>query len=200
MVTNRKLYLSVSQQSKRPDLTSAYSKTYLEDSGFRSVLHTKGMKMTDSLVVAVKTASGQVCYKPVSALGQYLRLPAPETVVSVPGNNGQIGYVDSAVNQNGKIKVNGWTALEKADNAGNNVAVVFIGAQKKYKINTVITQRHDVTTSRNDGFDYDNSGFEVTVLAEDLPPGVYTLAVMISNPKSGKSSMLVSDKKITVSR
>lgn len=94
------------------------------------------------------------------------------------------------------IKIVGWSFLEKTDSKKSYIYLVFLNEnQQKISLTTVIN-RPDITTTENCGIDYNNSGFDLQLLKNDLKKGVYKLGIFIKNDK--KEGLLITDKVIFI--
>ncbi|MFL9845201.1 glycosyltransferase family 39 protein [Flavobacterium rhizosphaerae] len=93
----------------------------------------------------------------------------------------------------------GWAFTVNQDATESRISVVLIKDDVAHQVETQSTKRPDVTASRNNEFDLDNSGFEVKQkLTNIIKPGVYTLGIYIKNSAQQTESLIVTDKIITL--
>lgn len=103
--------------------------------------------------------------------------------------------IESFSSENLKLQVKGWVILENQDMANAVIKVIALNTENKaFALPTNAIQRQDVTSYINNGFNLDESGFEVDYSFDMLPSGQYTLALIVEDLKSRKKGMSISDK------
>lgn len=162
---------------------------------FSSLIVTNGFAQ-DSLVlgVAVKKQSGEWLYKTAGKLSGLTRTTRTVKTDSLPAQKMQIGSIDEFTEQSNTLTISGWTAFEKADATNNKVEIVFAGSDQAYIFATSPTARLDVTQYFNNGYNYDNSGYQVVINKNDIPAGSYKVGLLLHNKSNGDKSLMMTDK------
>jgi hypothetical protein len=118
-----------------------------------------------------------------------------------PFNKNQYGqkikaWVDNLEQNKDSLKIAGWSILEKKDSKNSHIYLILLNqkSEKIYFSNTI--QRPDITRSENNGFDYNNSGFELKTATSDLEKGTYKLGIYIINDK--EDGFFITEKQILI--
>ncbi|MFL9845200.1 glycosyltransferase family 39 protein [Flavobacterium rhizosphaerae] len=109
-------------------------------------------------------------------------------------------YNFDSFNFDGSVLITwGWAFIASQDAVDSRISLVLIKDNIGYYIDTQSINRSDVTASRQNKFDLDNSGFEAKQkLTNILNPGVYTLGIYIKNSTHQTESLIVTDKTVTL--
>lgn len=201
LANGAKRYIFETAQIKRPDLTSAFNKEYLEDSGFKSVIFTNGFKQDSlTLCIAIKQSSGKWIHENVAKLSDFKQTSKPIKIEYLPPLMGQRGTIDELLAQNSKVKISGWTAFKDADATHSEIEVVFVATKNKqmYKVATKTVIREDVTQAYNNEYNYNKSGYSVLVDKKDMPKGDYKIGLLVRNTSSKNESFMITDRTITI--
>lgn len=106
--------------------------------------------------------------------------------------------IESFSSDNLKLQVKGWIVLENQDMANTKIQLFALNSENKvFALPTNLIIRKDVTSYINNGFNLDQSGFEVDYSYDLLPPGQYKLAIIVEDLNNKKKGMTVSDKFFT---
>jgi Family of unknown function (DUF6311) len=182
------------KQFKRPDLTTAFHGTYLEDSGFSAALFTDTpFTATAHLAIAIKS-KGTWTYADLGSLNTLDPNKKPKKLDKLPAAGSQIGSIDEQKEEKGVLILSGWTAFKDENNTDTDIRIVFVGNGANYSCATAVVPRPDVTAAMGNTFDYNNTGFSARVVTAALPARVYKLGLMVTNRKTGKQSIMMTDK------
>ncbi len=164
--------------------------------GFSSVVLTNGFTNQDDLIlgVAVKKHSGGWIYNKIGKLSETNKTTKSVKKDQLPAQKAQIGVVDEFVDKNRSLQIRGWTIFKDADAADNEIEVVFVGSNEAYIFPAEPVERPDVTQYYNDGYNYDNSGYEVLINKKDIPQGNYKIGLLVRNKSNGEESLMMTDK------
>ncbi|MFY8186826.1 MAG: glycosyltransferase family 39 protein [Flavobacterium sp.] len=106
-------------------------------------------------------------------------------------------YIESFETTPTEVKVSGWTYFENQDTNSSTVEILAIKDGKATKFMTEKVVRQDVTTYFNSDFDLSNSGFKSVLRFTDVTAGTYQIGIYVSNKKTGKEGLIVTDKTFT---
>jgi mannosyltransferase len=98
---------------------------------------------------------------------------------------------------NGGVKVSGWANLDGQDTENSRIEVLLVSGSKAFKALNQSVKRPDVTQFFNNGMNLDNSGFALERTLKNLPPGAYAVGLLVTDEKSGKSGLILTDKVFT---
>jgi hypothetical protein len=197
LADNGIMQIAATKQFKRPDLATAFNKQYLEDSGFTLTLFSdKPLSGNEHLAIAIKSGSTWT-YADMGTLNMLDPDKDPVKIAKLPTAADQSGNIDEYTDEEGYLNVSGWSAFNKADNSSTQIKVILSNGNTNYTCATAVTLRPDVTASKNDGYGYDNCGFSVRISTLTLPAGKYNLGIMVTNPKTGRQSAMMTDKIFT---
>ena len=198
---NSKTVIISVKQSLREDINRAYNIRNSVNAGFKSSFFTEGLDKGDyEFGVAIKAASGEWFYHKFGKLSDFDRDGGkPKKLESLPKpDNKQIGWIESADIQRGKVIINGWAAFNDTDSYSVKNEIVFAGVKQVYTIEAKIVMRPDVTDFHKSKYNYDASGFNVILDQKKLPPGDYTIGIITEDLKNGRKAYKSFDRKITV--
>lgn len=189
--------IAATKQFKRPDLTTAYSKKYLEDSGFILALYSeKPLSGEMHLGLAIKSGKNWT-YNDLGTLDLLDPNKVPEKIAKLPEAGAQSGNIDELDELDKYLVVSGWSAFKDTDNTDTRIELVLSNSKLNYTCPTTLVQRPDVTAANGGKYNYNNCGFTVHVNAASLPAGTYKLGLIAINTKTGRQSVMMSNKVFT---
>lgn len=196
--SSEKAYRIKTTPFERPDVTAAYEKGNVNNSGFSTSIFTDNLENKDyNLIIGIKDKNNKWTYESLFVL-ELKKPEPPKLITKLPqARQKTIGNVDLAKVQAGKVFISGWGAIEKRDATASSIKLLLIGQAKIYQMATDKVIREDVTNSYNKAFDYNNSGFKIKVDKKFFIPGNYTIALYITN-KDGSSGLFTFGQKIKI--
>jgi hypothetical protein len=105
--------------------------------------------------------------------------------------------VEHVSQENDLISANGWAFLLNKSAVNSKIQLVLEGENNIYAIDVYNVNRPDVTAYFNDDFNYDNSGFKLTLKKEKIKKGNYKIGIIITT-EDKKSFFNRSDKEIKI--
>ena len=194
-----KTYLAKTTQVARPDLNAAFKKEHLDNSGFTSDIIFDSEPLEDVVIgIAIKDKAAQFTYTTVGPAGNFL-VNKPEKIKKLPPEDEHLpSNLETVAEGNKNLIITGWATIKGIDASASAIKVVFIGKKENFAIKTATVIRKDVTLTINDGFNYDNAGFEISVNKADLPKGRYEIGIIVSNKAAKRDVSLLTDRKITI--
>lgn len=94
------------------------------------------------------------------------------------------------------LKISGWSILEKVNTQQNDMYIVLFNNKEEFSYIVNNINRPDITVTLNDGFNYDNSGFEAKIDLKKLKPGKYKVGILINN--SENEGFFITEKQIVI--
>jgi len=193
-----KTFIVKTNQVKRPDITNAFKKTYLEDSGFASSFSVSPSSMNQaSLGFAIKS-KGQWTYADLGMLSRLDRKRTPKELKKLPGEGALIGKFDFVNTEGPTLVLNGWAAFKDTDNVDTEIQIVFLNDDIMYATDTATELRTDITELFGNKYDYAKTGFAVKLEKKLIKPGKYTLGYMIKDRKSGRQLYIKANNVIDI--
>lgn len=194
---DNKTYISKPKMFKRPDLTTAFKATYLEDSGFNDFAFFSELeKGTYKLYIGIKTVSGKIIYTQTEQVinAGIQSAFALEKINEIPSLDATIKFgVDALETKGNRQHISGWALYENLPTENSTIRVLLIGVKGFYVINTKLVPRPDVTAALNKSNKmYDYCGFDTQFSTANLPKGLYKVAVEVKN--GTKSNYALTDK------
>ena len=192
-------YLGRTIKIKRPDVTASFKADDLEDSGFSATIFTEDFK-TDNIIIglSIKSKDGEWEHVLLGHVKEMVN-PIPEKIKNLPRTfKNQKGNLDSVVEQEREIFINGWSVFDDRDAIDNIIKIVLSGDKGDYVIKTKKTLRRDVTTAFKNKYNFDDSGFKVKIIKNSLPPGDYKAGILLMNTNTNEQSYLETDKIIEI--
>jgi hypothetical protein len=194
---DKKTYVVITKKVLRPDVTSAFSKENLEDSGFSTTIFTNNIeKGKHDIGIAIKQKSGKWLY---ADLGQFQDIgkkefEKPKLSNTLPKESDLIGNIDGFENKKEYTKISGWASFKNQDATNNEIKIVFIGAKNHYTVATEKLKRQDVTTAFKNKYNYDDAGFSVKMKKSDIPKGEYKIGIIVTNLKTKLQFLLNTER------
>lgn len=199
--SDKKTYLSKVPVFARPDVTSFFKKSYLDDAGFKDYIFTSNvLRGQYNLGIAIKDKLGnwhyQLTDKRVSVnkldYSSPAMLPTKTIAADINFNIEEVKETSNAV------QVNGWAFMKNVNALESQVYVALINDSKSFMFQVDQIQRPDVTAYFNSKENYDNSGFTVKFLKAALPKGKYKIGVYLKNTSTSKEGVMLSEKEVTL--
>lgn len=105
--------------------------------------------------------------------------------------------IENFESTSGAINASGWAYIADQETTESEINLVLVSGKKSIKLFCQKVKREDVTTYFKSPFDLSNSGFSARILLSKLPPGNYRLGILITNRKTKKEGLALSDKFFT---
>lgn len=168
--------------------------------GFSSIILTNGFTQKDNLIlgIAVKKHSGEWIYNKIGKLSGINKTIKSLKKDQLPIQKSQVGIVDKFIDYKKSLRLSGWTIFKGIDAVDSEIEVVFVGNNEAYIFPSEIMERADVTRFYNDGYNYDNSGYDVLINKNDIPEGNYKIGLLVRNKPNGDESLFMTDKEVKV--
>jgi hypothetical protein len=199
VTSGEKTHIARTGQVKRPDITQAFGKENLENSGFNASVFTEGLENNDYVIgLAIKDASGNWTFTGLGAMSEVKKKVKPISLTKLPPMNEQMGNIDGFDVSDKEVAIGGWTAFKDAHSDDNEIKVVLILKEHKFAVATQIVLRPDVTAAYKNKFRYDMAGFNVKLDKSVLEKGEYKIGILLRNAKTGRESFMETDKKFTI--
>lgn len=182
-----KTLIAKTKQVKRPDITGAFSKTYLEDSGFSTTFPVIPSSFNEaSLGIAIKKNDGGWTYADLGVLSRLNCNKKPTELKKLPPVGNLIGNFDVVNKQGNLLRLSGWAAFNGVSSTDTEIQVVFISNNIMYISDTGIVMRPDITERLGEKkYNYTSSGFALNINTTQIKAGEYTLGLIVKD-KAGK--------------
>ena len=80
--------------------------------------------------------------------------------------------------------LSGWSIIKGLDSSTNKLELFLISPSDTILVQKEKTTRKDITSFfKEDNIDYDSSGFQAKINLDNIPNGVYKIAIYIKNSK-----------------
>ncbi|MDI1254738.1 MAG: DUF6311 domain-containing protein [Flavobacterium sp.] len=192
-------YIFPTKTSVRGDITGAFKKENLDNSGFSATFFTDKLpKDTYNLALVIKDKNGNYHSSKTDLLSEVGKkdFKKPLEIKSTPTAGDIISNIEKIETKKGIINISGWAANNKQSSKDKAVKIVLISAKHKYEFETDLIIRNDVTVYLENKFNYDFSGFKLKIRTEDIDKGDYTVGIIIKDNKTSKETFKLSDKKL----
>lgn len=112
-----------------------------------------------------------------------------------PINGNAFPYsIENVVTENGVTTLSGWAFFEGQSTDNSIIQVALIKEGKPVFIDTRQVSRPDVTDYFKSSINLSGSGFSAAVNMDGLEPGSYNVALHLSNQKTSKEGLIITDK------
>ncbi len=195
-----KFYLAKAEIYQRLDITTAFSKQYLDDAGMKIIAFTDDVeKGKYQLGIAIKNKKGQFFSQLVGdeikvKLADY---SIPEKLFHLPPL-GKVIYDVNVNENNNEFLVDGWAALENQNANSSKISIILKSIENIYQCSTDPFLRHDVTTYFKSKHNFDNSGYSVKLRKSALPKGKYQIGFIIKDEKQKTETYIFTPKEIII--
>ena len=194
-------YIIPTSLQDRPDITSHFNKTYLNDAGFKVFAFFDDLpKGSYTLGIAIKNTGGQFVHQSTDKIVKVSmkEYAEPLKISQLPAAS-KISYnFDLFENNNDHIKVSGWATLENQSADGHEISCVLANEKDIYMFETDPIKRPDVTAYFKNKFNLDNSGFSVKILKAVLNKDKYQVGIIIKDASGKKEFFMITDKLVII--
>ena len=192
-------YIVPTNIQKRPDVSTHFSKPYLDDAGFRVIAFFDSVEKGDyRLGIAIRDHQGHWLYQSTEnrVRAGMPEFAMPEKITGLPAE-GKIMYgLDFLKTDADGINLSGWAAFEGQDASDSRISCLFRNGSDTYIADTEPLARQDVTSAFKNKYNLDNSGFRIKLLKNSLPAGKYQVGILIRDKKHGKENLVFTDKQV----
>ncbi len=200
LFNDEKTYLSKARTILRPDVTGAFKKGNIDNSGFSATIFTSGLedKVYD-LAIAIKTKNNEWTFEKIEGTSKIdLKKQKPLKLIYILPKNKEkiICNIEKVTISESFIYINGWAAIEKQNSKNSTINLIFINNKTIYEANTDKIKREDVSTYFKNTYDYNDSGFNFTTKKKNLKKGKYKIGLVVKVNK--KESFYLTDKEIVI--
>lgn len=176
----------------RTDVANFYSDERYAQSGYVTKFPEEELKNGLSTVLVYIENSGEVCrskqfsiYRDedqISVFQSKINLaPAMGKPITATVNEQSMGYLDPVNINGGFVTFSGWEFAPDKESSDSSIVIELTGSdgvKRQYQTSTM--RRNDVAEIYHDQR-YAQSGYTMTILAEDFPDGIYTVRVYTVN-------------------
>jgi len=193
-------YIAAASLQDRPDITSHFKKSYLNDAGFKTIAYFDDLpKGNYQLGVAIKNIQGEFIHQFTDrtvkvGLKENAEL---EKIIILPPENKITYNFDLFENNSNDLRLDGWATIENRSAEGQTISCVFKSEKDIYKFETASVKRPDVTAFFKNKYNLDNSGFSVKILKIAFNKGKYQVGIIIKD-QSNKEVFMITDKVIEI--
>jgi hypothetical protein len=196
-----KFYITPSKIQSRPDVTTYFKRTYLEDAGFQTISFFNNIPEGNyNLGIAIKT-KGEFTYQSTEHV---IKIGIPDYAIaqkiqSLPEIGNIVYGLDGDIKtDNSFITLSGWAAYQNQGAEDCKINLFLKNDTNIYICETDARDRPDVTAAFKNKFNLNNSGFEVKLLKSSLPDGRYQVGFLLKNEKEQKEHIKFLDKEIVI--
>jgi hypothetical protein len=193
-------YIAPTSLQDRPDITSHFKKSYLNDAGFKTIAFFDNLQKGDyQFGIVIKNIRGEFIHQLTDRIVKIgLKENAEPKKITLPPPTGKIIYnFDLFENNTSHIRLGGWATIENHSTEGQSINFVFKNEKDIYKFETEPVKRPDVTAFFKNKYNLDNSGFSVKVLKNAFNKGKYQIGIIIKD-QSNKEVFMLTDKVIEI--
>ena len=197
-----KTYITTSKIQSRPDITTYFKRSYLEDAGFGAISFFNDIPDGKyNLGIAIKTLKGEFIYQPTEHIIKVglLEYAIAQKTQSLPEVGNIIYGLDDDIKADKNfITLSGWAAYENQGAEDCKINLFLKSDTNIYICETDARDRPDVTEAFKNKFNLTHSGFAVKLLKSSLPNGKYQVGFLIINKKNQKENIKFTDKVIDI--
>ena len=193
-------YIAAASMQDRPDITSHFKKSYLNDAGFKTIAFFDDLqKGKYQLGIVIKNVQGEFIHQLTDRIVKVgLKENAePEKITVLPEENKIIYNFDRFEINSSDIELGGWAAIENRSAEEQTISCVLKNENDIYKFETEPVKRPDVTAFFKNKYELDNSGFSVKVLKKDFNKGKYQVGIIIKD-QSNKEIFMMTNRVIEI--
>lgn len=195
-------YVSKLKSVIREDVTTAFKKENLDNSGFKSINFFNGIKKGRyDTYIGIKGENSKWSYinlfKTINVHQSEFITPIKNKEVFFAGTN--INYNIESVEQNiEKGLIRGWSFVKKITSKDSEIFIILQNEKESFSLNTMASQRPDVHKHFKEKYNYINTGFNVKFDTSNLPKGKYDIGIHIQNTKLNRKEFIVTKKTIEI--
>lgn len=187
-----RMYVSKAKTQNRTDISEAFGGN-LDNSGFRATILDRDIeKGLYKLFIGLKAENSTIVFeeiipeietsiKMVKKLERIDKLPVQNLLAK--------GNLDILEVNDNKLKIRGWSIIPESK-VRLFYRIILSNSKVNYLLETNSEIRSDITASFKNGFNYDNSGFNLSLDTKSIEKGIYNVFVLfegderqIFNPK-----------------
>lgn len=105
-------------------------------------------------------------------------------------------WIEKIDQNENSISIGGWAFLENIPSNRSSIYVVLINDNREKIYLTSMISRPDITAIESKGIDYNNSGFEIKILRDELDKGKYRIGLYIQN--NNINGMIITNKELFI--
>jgi len=199
LTSHDKSYLFKTNKVERLDVSGHFKNEKLKDAGFMTSFFTDKLESGNYTILLGIESEGAILFQ--SANQQMIEIKKQVQVKllkSLPEFSETIKHKVELVSQEDDlIYVIGWAFKANKSAVNSKIQLVLEGENNIYAIDVNNVNRPDVTAYFNDDFNYDNSGFKLTLKKEKIKKGNYKIGIIITTDDK-KSFFNRSDKVIKI--
>lgn len=105
-------------------------------------------------------------------------------------------WIEKVDQNENNISIGGWAFLENIPSNNSSIYVVLIKDKREKIYLSSMISRPDITTVERKGIDYNNSGFEIKILRDELEKGKYKIGLYIQN--NNINGMIITNKELFI--
>lgn len=196
LTNDSKTYITKTRLETRLDISQVYNQGNLDNSGFRAAIFKNNIEQgIYNLGIAIKDKNSNFFFdevEPKTPIRVKTSLKISEIYKLPEHSKDAKGNLDLVEASNDMIKIRGWITKLKSDNSNRKINILLINKKNKYIVETVPEIRKDVTNSYNDGFNYDNSGFNLEIDKTTFKKGAYKILILLE----GEENVIFDSNKI----
>ena len=196
LTNDSKTYITKTRLETRLDISQVYNQGNLDNSGFRATIFKNNIEQgIYNLGIAIKDKNSNFIFdevEPKTPIRVKTSLKISEIYKLPEHSKDAKGNLDLVEASNDMIKIRGWITKLKSDNSNRKINILLINKKNKYIVETVPEIRKDVTNSYNDGFNYDNSGFNLEIDKTTFKKGAYKILILLE----GEENVIFDSNKI----
>lgn len=202
LLTNEnKTFLFKAKPVVRKDITIFKKKGNLDNAGFSLSINTDKLKDKKyALGIAIKRKGNQWSYQLLNNVPEFeMKKKATPLLLkefpNITSTGKAIGNVEKIEMLSGRVLISGWAGIAKQNAKESVIKVVLSNKNVVYEIDTDKVLREDVTKNLNDGFDYNETGYSLTLKLDEIRKGRYNVEVSITDKNNAKA-VFFSNKKL----
>ena len=199
--SNTDSYIAPAKIKSRPDVTSYFHKSYLDDAGFNTLIFKDDVERgAYELGIAIKNSQGRWIYQKTDkiinvGMFDYATIKDLEKLPPVTPIKFNLESLEAG---DSIIKSRGWAYLPDQDNDNCKISLILTKGEKNYIVETELVLRQDVTSYFKSQHSLDHTGFSVKMRNSSLPPGKYQIGIMIKDLKTKKEGITFLDRYIEI--
>ncbi|HKH61199.1 MAG TPA: DUF6311 domain-containing protein [Flavitalea sp.] len=196
-----KFFIANTIPFKRPDITSHFKRSYLDDAGYYATIFCDSVDAGSyQLGLAIKNTKGQIFYQATdkSVKIKVREYPTLEKIVTLPQSADIQWGLDYLTTDSNLLKISGWAAFKNQDAANSEIKLVFKNGNQIFLCPTNPILRPDVTAHFRNKYKLDKTGFEAKILKSSLSKGKYQVGLLINDVKRSKQGVVFIDKDIEI--
>lgn len=107
-------------------------------------------------------------------------------------------WIDDFIQASDTVSISGWAYLNGQDSENSLIQPILIFNNSAIKLLNQKKLRKDVTSSKGGNYNLDKSGFFSKFYTNKLKEGVYKLGIILTNTKTGKKGLVITEKIVEI--